>query len=115
VPYEEFANLNKKTEKNSKSKEFKEKVNKGREYQKDRFKKDLLNAHMKASDIEKHIELDGQTETLLLDYAKKFKLSPRSFNRIKKLARTIADLSDSPTIQIPHILEAFQYRPKMRE
>jgi magnesium chelatase family protein len=86
VPYEEFANLNKKTEKNSRSKEFKEKVNKGREYQKDRFKKDLLNAHMKASDIEKHIELDGQTETLLLDYAKKFKLSPRSFNRIKKLA-----------------------------
>ncbi len=117
VPYEEFSNLNKKTETTSTNKStlFKDKVKDARKKQLARYEKDILNAHLKSEDLEKHIKLDKETEALLLDYAKKFKLSPRSFNRIKKLSRTIADLANSDDIKIPHILEAFQYRPKMRE
>ena len=39
-------------------------------------------------------------------------LSPRSYHRVIKLARTIADLADEKNIKSPHILEALQYRPK---
>ena len=45
-------------------------------------------------------------------YAEKLKLSPRVYLRTIKVARTIADLEQSPHIQLPHILEALQYRPK---
>jgi magnesium chelatase family protein len=129
VPYEEFAKMgrphltspnlgeeqNTTSKTQRKSHAFKDKVKEARKKQLLRYEKDILNAHLKSEDLEKHIQLDKDTETLLLDYAKKFKLSPRSFNRIKKLSRTIADLANSDDIKIAHILEAFQYRPKMRE
>jgi magnesium chelatase family protein len=118
ISFDEFANKNKiptNINGKSKSEEFKDKVKKARQRQKERYEKDILNAHIKSEDIEKYINLNQDAETILLDYSKKFKLSPRSFNKMKKLARTIADISDSDQIQIPHILEAFQYRPKMRD
>jgi magnesium chelatase family protein len=40
-------------------------------------------------------------------------MSPRSYLRTIKVARTIADLDHSDTIEEPHILEALQYRPKL--
>lgn len=85
-----------------------------REIQQKRYGKDILNAHIKAKEIEEFIKLSGEAENILMQYAKKFSLSPRSFHRMKKIARTIADISNSPTIEIPHILEAFQYRPKLK-
>ncbi len=50
-------------------------------------------------------------ETLTLS-AQRLKLSPRSYHRTVKLARTIADLAESETIEQTHVLEALTYRPR---
>jgi magnesium chelatase family protein len=110
IPYEE---LSQKTS-GKEGVSAKEQVKKVRDIQQKRYGKDILNAHIKAKDIEEFVDLSKETEKVLMDYAKKFSLSPRSFHRMKKIARTIADISGSPTVEIPHILEAFQYRPKMK-
>lgn len=122
IPYEELTaktsvpNSTPKVSDNSKQNPLPKKIVKNvREVQQKRYGKDVLNAHIKAKEIEEFIKLNSETEKVLMDYAKKFSLSPRSFHRMKKIARTIADLADSPTVEIPHILEAFQYRPKMKD
>lgn len=122
VPHVAYEDLNQKIEnKNSASDETKPKENiknkvvQVRETQRKRFGRDLLNAHMKTKDIEEKTNISKSAEDILVEYSKKFNLSPRSFYRMKKLGRTIADLSGSETVEVPHILEAFQYRPKMVE
>jgi len=40
----------------------------------------------------------------------KLNLSPRSYHRLIKVARTIADLDGAEHIEVPHVLEALQYR-----
>ena len=85
-----------------------------RERQRQRFKGlgVITNAAMSAKNVNELIKLDGKTESLLLASAKKLKLSPRSYHRVLKVSRTIADLSDSDQITDSHILEALQYRPQ---
>lgn len=73
-----------------------------------------LNAHVKNKELE-NLAINNEAENLWVDLAKKFALSPRSMQRVKKVARTIADLENSDSILTPHILEAFQYRPKINE
>lgn len=119
IPYEELAakkqGLTPSPSPSEKGMTVKQKVKNVRDMQQKRYGKDILNAHIKAKEIEEFIKLNSEAEKILMDYAKKFSLSPRSFHRMKKIARTIADLADSQTVEIPHILEAFQYRPKMKE
>lgn len=112
IPYEEL-NSSRPTPKEATN--SKNVVKKVRDIQQKRYGKDLLNAHIKAKDIEEFIHLNSEAENILMKYAKKFTLSPRSYHRMKKIARTIADISGSETIEIPHILEAFQYRPKLKD
>lgn len=76
--------------------------------------KNKLNAHIKNKDLEK-VEITEEAENLWIDLATKFALSPRSMQRVKKVARTIADLDNQKEIQNKHILESFQYRPKIHE
>lgn len=73
----------------------------------------LINADMRAKDIAKYVMLSEQIKKILQESAKKLQLSGRAYHRVIKLARTIADLADSETIEPPHILEALQYRPKI--
>ncbi|MDB9944378.1 hypothetical protein OAD26_00055 [bacterium] len=63
--------------------------------------------------MEKRVPLPDDVQTLLRTSAEKLKLSPRSYHRLIKVSQTIADLEDSETIQVPHVLEALQYRVKL--
>jgi magnesium chelatase family protein len=96
------------------SRDVRKRVEKARSIQGKRFGKTkaLTNSEMRAQDIEKHISLDPKTEDTLKASAEKLNLSARSYHRVIKLARTIADLEESNNIQEEHILEALQYRPK---
>ncbi len=74
-----------------------------------------INSDMSARDLVESITLAPKVKDLLTTSAKALGLSARAYHRMIKLARTIADLENSDTIEAPHILEALQYRPKRKE
>ena len=96
------------------SKKILEKVLSVRKKQEERFKakKEKLNSKIHSKDIEKLIVLDDKTKKILNEAALKLNLSPRSYYKVLKLALTISDLEGEDTVQLKHILEALQYRPK---
>jgi magnesium chelatase family protein len=67
---------------------------------------------MSAKDLEKYAPLGEKEKTTLNAAATRMTLSARSYHRIVKLARTIADLVGSEDIQEKHLLEALGYREK---
>lgn len=68
------------------------------------------NSQMQARHIKRFCQLDRQGDALLEQVTEKLGLSARSFTRILKLARTIADLSGEERITIAHLSEAIGYR-----
>ncbi|WP_027128051.1 YifB family Mg chelatase-like AAA ATPase [Fusobacterium perfoetens] len=92
------------------SEEIRKRVIKAREIQKERFNSDKLNSHMTRNDIEKFVVLDENLKNLLKTAIKNLNLSARAYDRILKVARTIADLSNSKTIEKEHLFEAISYR-----
>jgi magnesium chelatase family protein len=58
------------------------------------------------------LPISGEVKKILNESAEKLNLSARAYHRVIKLARTVADLDGSEEIKTPHILEAFQYRPR---
>lgn len=91
------------------------KVEKARQIQIERFKDDniVTNSEMNIPLIKKHCKTDEQGERLLRNAVNNLHMSARGYHRILKLARTIADLAESPNITSQHIAEALQYRPKI--
>lgn len=77
-----------------------------------RGQKIRTNSEMKILDLKKHCQLDDESRLLLKSAVDQMHLSARSFHRILKLARTIADLELSEKIKSSHIAESLQYRPK---
>lgn len=68
------------------------------------------NARMSSKELKIHCQLNQSQMLFLQDAINQLKLSVRAYDRILKVARTIADLADSQTIQDTHLLEAIQYR-----
>ncbi|NME35682.1 YifB family Mg chelatase-like AAA ATPase [Fusobacterium sp. FSA-380-WT-3A] len=92
------------------SEEIRKRVINARNLQKKRFNSDKLNSHMTRNDIEKFIVLDENLKILLKTAIKNLNLSARAYDRILKVARTIADLSNSKNIEREHLFEAISYR-----
>ncbi len=68
------------------------------------------NAELAVGELDQHCQLQADAEALLTQVMQKFNLSARVYHRIMKLARTIADLSQSAWIESPHVSEALAYR-----
>jgi len=68
------------------------------------------NAEMSSRDIDHFITLSEEVSSLLKMSSEKLNLSPRSYHRLIKVARTIADLDEVENIETKHVLEALQYR-----
>ncbi len=94
------------------TKEAKEMVLSARRIQEKRFKEKGLytNSQMHNKDVKNYGFLTPEAENILKLAADKFDFSARSYFRLIKVARTIADLEDSEKILVPHMAEALQYR-----
>ena len=89
-----------------------QRVLRARAIQRDRFAGSgiFCNAEMNSKQLEKFCPLDGACKDLLESIIDKLGLSARAYTRIIKIARTIADLAESPYIQPQHLTEAALYR-----
>ncbi len=71
------------------------------------------NANMTSRDLEETVALSGEVKDLLKTSSAKLNLSPRSYHRLIKVSRTIADLDEKEDIETKHVFEALQYRVKL--
>lgn len=94
--------------------DVKTRVQKARDRQIERFSwlKISANSEMNTEEINKFCQLDMESDVLLRGAVEMLKLSARSYYRILKLARTIADLEGKENISSAHILEALSFRKK---
>lgn len=94
------------------SKDIRERVNKARKIQIERYKKYNIysNSELTPKLMKKYCKLDELGNKILKDAFEKLNLSARAHDRILKVARTIADLDEKENIESKHIAEAIQYR-----
>lgn len=97
---------------NESSADIRARVIKARKIQSERYKNDgiLTNSELSSKLIKKYCQIDKQSSELLKVAVVKYQLSGRRYDRILKLARTIADLEGSENILQTHIMQALQYR-----
>jgi len=94
------------------SEKIRNRVSAARKLQSQRFARSKIycNAQMNSRHIKKYCTIDNASCSLLESAIDKLGLSARAYNRILKIARTIADLEAEKDIKIDHISEAIQYR-----
>lgn len=73
------------------------------------------NAQMSSKMLQHYAQLNNEGQSLLKSAMQRMNLSARAYDRILKVARTIADLENSANIETPHIAEAINYRNLDRE
>jgi magnesium chelatase family protein len=97
---------------------IRERVIKAREIQAERYKAYggiYSNAQMSSKMLKQICVINSAGQTLLKTAMEKLNLSARAYDRILKVARTIADLAQSEEIKVEHLAEAIQYRSLDRE
>lgn len=112
-----FEHLSKQTP-NESSAEIRKRVIQARQIQQERYKneKDIhCNAQMNTRLLNTHVALDSTCHSLLQRAVDQLQLSARAYDRILKVARTIADLDASPKVLPKHLSEAITYRNLDRE
>ncbi len=111
VPALEFDELSQRGQSESSS-EIKKRVNSARTLQTERYGAEGpdCNAHMGQKELQTYCTLDEGSQTLMKGAFERMGLTARSYDRILRVARTIADLDNSESIQVHHLAEAIQYR-----
>jgi magnesium chelatase family protein len=97
------------------SAQIKLRIHKARQIQSNRFVESscLSNHEMDNKLVKTHCQLEAQVEALAEQAYEHFNMSARSYMRVLKVARTIADLDASKSINKEHFTEALQYRPQV--
>ena len=117
VPAVPFSDLSEKA-KGEPSELIRERVQQAREIQLKRFKAidgKYCNAHMETKELRRFCTVDESGKSLIKAAMEKLGLSARAYDRILKVARTIADLDNQREIQPNHLGEAIQYRSLDRQ
>lgn len=111
VPKVEYSDLNSSFKAES-SEEIRKRVNRARAFQSARFQDTDItcNAKMTPDFVKKVCLTDEKAQETLKSAFDKLSLSARAYDRVLKVARTIADLDESEIIKEDHVLEAVQYR-----
>jgi magnesium chelatase family protein len=113
-----FSELSNKNSKGESSEQIRERVIAAREIQLERYKDQeglYANAQISSKQLREICVLDKASEALLKKAMERLNLSARAYDRILKVARTIADLGASEHIKAEHLAEAIQYRSLDRE
>lgn len=110
----EYEKLSSETEAES-STDIQKRVQKTRDIQTQRFVNTSIktNSEMTIREIKEYCRLGTKEQEFMKAAVIKMYLSARSYHRILKISRTIADLAGSETINVSHLAEAIQYRPKV--
>ncbi|MBI4129975.1 YifB family Mg chelatase-like AAA ATPase [Candidatus Roizmanbacteria bacterium] len=97
-----------------KSETIRDRVEKARNVQRKRFAGTRLqaNGEMTSRDLRTYCPMSDECIELLKQAVHRFTLSARSYHKMIKLARTIADLAGKESVEVSHIAEALQYRAK---
>ncbi len=98
---------------------IRERVEISRQTQRERFLSQeesgiSCNADMRPAEVRQFCTLDPTGLSLMRSATNQMQLTARAYHRVLKLARTIADLNGSESIQPNHLAEALQYRPKLQ-
>ncbi len=115
VPHVDYETLTNGVEEEGQTQSARDLIVRARERQQMRLKERGVtsNAEMSARDITETIVLTDEVKEILRLSSERLNLSPRSYHRVIKVARTIADLDAKEDIREEHILEALQYRVKL--
>jgi magnesium chelatase family protein len=96
------------------SETIRQRVTKARALQTERYGNGavLTNADMGPTELDAHVVLDAAGEAMMKVAVRQLNLSARSYHRVLKLSRTIADLAGSDGVETAHVAEALQFRPR---
>jgi len=106
------------TQSGESSKFIRSRVVRARQIQEKRFKDHSSkkgNASIQGRSMQEHCRLNEAGAKLLQTAMERLNLSARAYDRIRKVARTIADLDEKESIETAHVAEAIQYRSLDRE
>jgi magnesium chelatase family protein len=106
VPYRELTSRRPGTD----SETMRQQVHRARHVQQQRFNGQTLNAHMDSQQLKKFCELSDSCLLMMKQAMEELGLSARAYDKVRRVARTIADIEGADQIQEHHLAEAVQYR-----